>query len=64
MGIEIVDRLAGVHHAFRPTKSLIVTTSSFTKAAPKKSHPVKTEIELKKDEDIEKWLRRRDRRDS
>ncbi len=36
VGIEIVDRLAGVHHAFRPTKSLIVTTSSFTKAAREK----------------------------
>ena len=56
VGLEVVQRLYGVHQSLGASKSLIVTSSSFTKPAKDESKLYKGVMELKDFEDLKCWL--------
>ena len=59
VGVQVVDRLIGVSHIYKANKSLLVTTSTFTKDAIEHARLAEEEIELKDYEKIKAWLQQR-----
>jgi hypothetical protein len=58
VGVGIIREVYGVQRIHRANKSLIVTSSYFTKDAVELSKPIANEIELKDHSDIKLWLSR------
>jgi len=58
VGVGIIREVTGVHHIRKPTKSLIVTTSFFTKDAVKEAKEFENSIGLKDYNNIKEWLER------
>jgi len=58
VGVGIVRAVAGVHYLHQPAKSLIVTTSFFTKDAVEEARRIEQHLELKDYDDLKAWLRR------
>lgn len=58
IGVGIIREVAGVHHLRKPNKSLIVTTSFFTKDAVEEARMIEQQLELKDYEAIKGWLSR------
>lgn len=56
VGIEIVQRLYGVQQSHQANKSMIVTTSYFTKPAQEERRRYETLMELKDYNEIKLWL--------
>ncbi|MCI1753615.1 MAG: restriction endonuclease [Flavobacteriales bacterium] len=54
--VSIIRQVQGVHYTNKPSKSIIVTTSFFTKAAIKEAKKIEHQLELKDFNDITKWL--------
>ncbi|MDH5858926.1 restriction endonuclease [Lampropedia aestuarii] len=58
VGVGIVREIIGVHHIRKPTKSIIVTTSFFSKDAIKEAEKMESQLDLKDFTDIKVWLQR------
>ena len=58
VGIEVVQRLYGVQQSHNANKSMIVTTSYFTKPAIEESKRYETLMSLKDYDDLKTWLER------
>lgn len=58
VGVEVVRNVIGVHHLHGPSKSLIVTTSYFTKDAIKEAKSAKHILNLNDFNDIKVWLQK------
>ena len=58
VGVGIVREVIGVHHIRKPTKSIIVTTSFFSKDAIKEAEAMESQLDLKEFTDIKAWLQR------
>jgi HJR/Mrr/RecB family endonuclease len=58
VGVGIVREVIGVHHIRKPTKSIIVTTSFFSKDAIKEAETMESQLDLKDFNDIKTWLQR------
>lgn len=56
VGVDIIRTVYGVHHIHGANKSLIVTTSSFTRDAKEEVSRLTYQMELKDYEDIKRWL--------
>lgn len=56
--VGIIRSVAGVHHLDRPSKSIIVTTSFFTKDAIETAKKIESQLDLKDFNDIKTWLER------
>lgn len=56
VGVGIVREVIGVHHIRKPTKSIIVTTSFFSKDAIKEAQKMESQLDLKDFTDIKAWL--------
>lgn len=56
VGVGIVREVIGVHHLRKPTKSIIVTTSFFSKDAIQEAEKMESQLELKDFTDIKGWL--------
>ena len=56
VGVEVVRSLYGVHNMHNANKSLIVTTSFFTRDAVKEASHVGAAMELKDYNDLKSWL--------
>lgn len=56
IGVGIIREIAGVHHIRKPSKSIIVTTSFFTKNALEDAKNIENQLELKDFNDIQAWL--------
>ena len=57
VGVGIIREVVGVHHLRKATKSMIVTTSFFSKDAEKEAKLVENELDLKNFNDIKDWLK-------
>jgi HJR/Mrr/RecB family endonuclease len=62
VGVGIIREVAGVHHLRQPNKSIIVTTSFFTKDAVEEARKIEQQLELKDFDAIKMWLGRYDQR--
>lgn len=58
VGVGIIREVIGVHHIRKPTKSIIVTTSFFSKDAIKEAEAMESQLDLKDFTDIKAWLHR------
>ncbi len=58
VGVSIIREVAGVHNLRRPSKSIIVTTSTFTKDAIKEASIMNDQIKLNDYFDLKNWLSR------
>lgn len=58
VGVRIIREVIGVHHIRKPTKSIIVTTSFFSKDAIKEAELMESQLDLKDFTDIKEWLQR------
>jgi HJR/Mrr/RecB family endonuclease len=58
VGVGIVRGVYGVQRIYRANKSLIVTSSYFTKGAIELTKPISNEVELKDHSDIQIWLKK------
>lgn len=58
VGVGIVREVIGVHHIRKPTKSIIVTTSFFSKDAIKEAQSMESQLDLKDFTNIKEWLQR------
>lgn len=58
VGVGIVREVIGVHHIRKPTKSIIVTTSFFSKDAIKEAEKMESQLDLKDFTAIKAWLQR------
>ncbi|MBN8694666.1 MAG: SiaC family regulatory phosphoprotein [Bacteroidetes bacterium] len=58
VGVDIIRQVVGVNEIFKPNKSLIVTSSYFTKDAIKERNLIETKLDLKDHLDIKNWLER------
>ncbi len=56
VGVGVIREVAGVHHLRQPNKSLIVTTSFFTKDAVEEARKIEQQLELKDYYAIKGWL--------
>ncbi len=56
VGVGIIREVAGVHSLKQPSKSLIVTTSTFTKPAIETASILKEQIDLKDYFNLKDWL--------
>ncbi|AND64912.1 hypothetical protein AX766_11205 [Flavobacterium covae] len=54
--VGIIRNVAGVHYLRKPSKSIIVTTSFFTKDAQEEAKLIENQLELKDYNDIKIWL--------
>ncbi|GAB2613560.1 restriction endonuclease [Belliella aquatica] len=54
--VGLIREVIGVHSIHRPAKSIIVTTSFFTKDAVKEAKTFENQLDLKDFNDIKKWL--------
>ncbi|MCK4823525.1 restriction endonuclease [bacterium] len=58
VGVGVIREVSGVHHLKRASKSLIITTSFFSKDAIKEALSMEHQLQLKDYEDIKNWLMR------
>jgi len=56
--VSIIREVQGVHYTHQPSKSIIVTTSFFTKDAQKEANRLENQLELKDYNHITEWLER------
>jgi len=56
VGVGIVREVSGVHHLKNASKSIIVTTSFFSKDAVEMAKAIEHQLELKNYEDLKVWL--------
>jgi HJR/Mrr/RecB family endonuclease len=56
VGVGIIRNVAGVHYLRKPCKSIIVTTSFFTKDAQEEAKLIENQLDLKDYNDIKSWL--------
>lgn len=56
VGVGIIRNVAGVHTLRNPAKSIIVTTSTFTKDAIKEAKELEKKIDLKDYDNLKDWL--------
>jgi len=56
VGVGIIREVAGVHSFKQPSKSIIVTTSTFTKPAKDAASILKEQIDLKDYFNLKEWL--------
>lgn len=56
--VGIIRQVVGVHYIRKPSKSIIVTTSFFTKDAISEAKNLENQLELKDFNNIKDWLRR------
>lgn len=56
VGLDIVQRLYGVHHSKSANKSMIITTSFFTAAAKEECRLYRGQMDLKDYTDLKSWL--------
>lgn len=54
--VGIIRNVAGVHYLRKPSKSIIVTTSFFTKDAQEEAKLIENQLDLKDFNDIKSWL--------
>lgn len=54
--VRLIREIIGVHSIHRPAKSIIVTTSFFTKDAIKEAKIFENQLDLKDFNDIKRWL--------
>jgi len=58
VGVGVVRSVSGVHYLKRASKSMIVTTSFFSKDAKEEASAIEHQLELKDYTDIKQWLAR------
>lgn len=58
IGVGIIRQVSGVHYLRKPSKSIIVTTSFFTKDAKEEAKLIENQLELKDFDNIKNWLER------
>ncbi len=58
IGIEIIRNISGVHYLRKTAKSIIVTTSFFTRDAINESRILENQLDLKDFNNIKEWLNR------
>lgn len=58
IGVNIIREISGVHYFDKPSKSIIITTSFFTKGAIEKAKEMENQLDLKDFYDIKNWLER------
>jgi HJR/Mrr/RecB family endonuclease len=58
VGVGIIREVIGVHHIRNATKSIIVTTSFFSRDAIKEAEKMENQLDLKDFTDIKAWLQR------
>lgn len=58
VGVGIIREVIGVHYLRNATKSIIVTTSFFSKDAVKEAERMENQLDLKDFTDIKEWLQR------
>lgn len=58
IGVELVRNVSGVLYLDKPAKSIIVTTSYFTKDAKEIAKKIENQLDLKDFNDIKNWLQR------
>lgn len=58
IGVGIIREVMGVHQIRQATKSIIVTTSFFSKEAVKEANMVGNHLDLKDFNDIKEWLQK------
>ncbi|WBL23845.1 restriction endonuclease [Zunongwangia sp. HRR-M8] len=58
VSVDIVRQVAGVHTLKNPSKSIIVTTSTFTKDAIKEAGKLNEKLDLKDYYDLKDWLKK------
>ena len=58
VGVGVVREVSGVHYLKRAAKSMIVTTSFFSKDAKKEAAAIEHQLELKDYDNIKEWLAR------
>ena len=58
IGVGIIRNVAGVHYMRKPSKSIIVTTSYFTKDAIKEARSLENQLDLKDFNSIKEWLKK------
>ena len=56
VGVGIIREVSGVHHLKRASKSIIVTTSFFSKDAVEEAKAIEHQLQLKDYEDLKDWL--------
>ena len=56
IGVGIIRQVSGVHYLRKPSKSIIVTTSFFTKDAKEEAKLIENQLELKDFNNIKEWL--------
>lgn len=56
--VGIIRQVQGVHYTLKPAKSIIVTTSFFTKDAQEEAKRIENQLDLKDFNDIKQWLER------
>ncbi|MDG1332581.1 MAG: restriction endonuclease [Crocinitomicaceae bacterium] len=56
IGVGIIRQVSGVHHLRKPSKSIIVTTSFFTKNAKEEAKLIENALDLKDYNNIKSWL--------
>lgn len=61
IGVGLVREVLGVHSLRKPAKSMIVTTSFFTKDAVKEANTFENQLDLKDFNNIKEWLQRYER---
>lgn len=58
VGVDIIRQVIGVKELYKPNKSLIVTSSYFTKDAIRERSLLESHLDLKDHTDIKKWLQK------
>lgn len=58
IGVELIRSVSGVLYLDKPAKSIIVTTSFFTKDAKEVAKKIENQLDLKDFNDIKNWLKR------
>lgn len=58
VGVGIIRQVAGIHEIRKAAKSIIITTSTFTKNAIEEANAIKEKIDLKDYQDLKQWLQR------
>jgi HJR/Mrr/RecB family endonuclease len=58
VGVDIIREVLGVRELYKPNKSMIITSSYFTKDAIKERSIIESQLELKDYNNIKEWLQR------
>ena len=58
VGVGVIREVIGVHHLHKATKSIIVTTSFFSRDAIKEAERMENQLDLKDFTNIKAWLQR------